>query len=98
MKMNEEIDAMRTLGLDPTWCCCCRAVLALVITLPILGLIADVAGLVGGGLMAWIDLGIAGPRCSPIGCWRIPMSAMSSSAGKAPVFAVIIGIIGCRAG
>uniref|UniRef100_UPI002586A715 MlaE family ABC transporter permease n=1 Tax=Paracoccus sp. TaxID=267 RepID=UPI002586A715 len=46
MKMNEEIDAMRTLGLDPDMVLILPRVLALVITLPILGLVANISGLV----------------------------------------------------
>lgn len=98
MKMNEEIDAMRTLGLDPDMVLILPRVLALIITLPILGLIANVAGLVGGALMSWIELGI-----SP-SMFRYRLIAETSvdhvivGLSKAPVFAVIIGIIGCHAG
>jgi phospholipid/cholesterol/gamma-HCH transport system permease protein len=59
MKMREEIDAMRVLGLDPIDLLVLPRVLALVILLPVLGFIANIAGLVGGGLMAWIELGIS---------------------------------------
>ena len=45
MKLREEIDAMRTLGLDPIEVLFLPRVLALLITLPLLGLVADVAGL-----------------------------------------------------
>ncbi|MFC3570486.1 ABC transporter permease [Paracoccus sp. TOH] len=98
MKMNEEIDAMRTLGLDPDMVLLLPRVLALIITLPILGLIANVAGLVGGALMSWIELGI-----SP-SMFRYRLIAETSvdhvivGLSKAPVFAVIIGIVGCHAG
>lgn len=98
MKMNEEIDAMRTLGLDPDMVLILPRVLALVITLPILGLIANLAGLVGGALMSWIELGI-----SP-SMFRYRLLADTSvdhvivGLSKAPVFALIIGVIGCHAG
>ncbi|WP_051071013.1 ABC transporter permease [Paracoccus sp. N5] len=98
MKMNEEIDAMRTLGLDPDMVLVLPRVLALVITLPILGLIANVAGLVGGAIMSWVELGI-----SP-SMFRYRLIAETSvdhvivGLSKAPVFAIIIGIIGCHAG
>ncbi|MBC7143528.1 MAG: ABC transporter permease, partial [Rhodobacteraceae bacterium] len=59
MKMREEIDAMRTLGLDPIEVLVLPRVLALLVMLPILGLVADVAGLVGGALMSWAELGIS---------------------------------------
>ena len=59
MKMREEIDAMRTLGLDPIQILVVPRVLALVITLPLLGVIADFAGLIGGATMAWLELGVS---------------------------------------
>ena len=59
MKMREEIDAMRTLGLDPIEVLVVPRVLALVMMLPLLGFVANMAGLVGGALMAWIELGIS---------------------------------------
>lgn len=98
MKMREEIDAMRTLGLNPDMVLILPRVLALIITLPILGLIADLAGLFGGALMSWIELGI-----SP-SMFRYRLLADTSvnhvivGLVKAPVFAVVIGIIGCHAG
>ena len=98
MKMREEVDAMRTLGLDPVEVLILPRVLALVIMLPILGFIADLAGLFGGGLMAWIDLGI-----SP-GQFRMQLLADTDVShaliglSKAPVFAAIIGIVGCHQG
>ena len=98
MKMNEEIDAMRTLGLDPDMVLLLPRVLALVITLPILGLIADVSGLLGGGLMAWIDLGISPSMFTYRLLSDTDVSHVFVGLSKAPIFAVIIGIIGCRAG
>ena len=98
MKMREEIDAMRTLGIDPAAALIVPRVLALLLMLPILGLIANIAGLVGGALMSWLELGI-----SP-GMFRIRLvesvdvSHLIVGMVKAPVFALIIGIIGCHAG
>jgi phospholipid/cholesterol/gamma-HCH transport system permease protein len=98
MKMREEIDAMRTLGIDPGHVLVVPRVLALVLMLPLLGLIADLAGLFGGALMSWIELGI-----SP--AMFLTRLAEGANAGhafvglvKAPVFAVLIGVIGCQAG
>ncbi len=98
MKMNEEIDAMRTLGLDPDMVLLLPRVLALIITLPILGLISDVAGLVGGGLMSWIDLGISPAMFTYRLLADTDVSHVFVGLVKAPVFAVIIGVIGCHAG
>lgn len=98
MKMREEIDAMRTLGLDPVEVQVIPRVLALVCVLPILGFIADMAGLIGGALMSWIELGV-----SP-GVFRarlvdsVDVRHFWIGLIKAPFFAVIIGIIGCYEG
>ena len=98
MKMREEIDAMRTLGIDPAMALVVPRVLALVITLPILGLIANLSGLIGGGLLSWIELGISPAMFAT----RLVADTDTSHAfvglSKAPVFAVLIGIIGCQAG
>ncbi|MFQ6774883.1 MlaE family lipid ABC transporter permease subunit [Cereibacter sphaeroides] len=98
MKMREEIDAMRVLGLDPIDRLVLPRLIALVILLPALGFIASLAGLVGGGLMAWIDLGI-----TP-GMFRTQLLADTDVSHaiiglvKAPFFAVIIAVIGCHQG
>jgi phospholipid/cholesterol/gamma-HCH transport system permease protein len=98
MKMREEIDAMRTLGIDPAMALVVPRVLALVITLPILGLIANIAGLVGGGLLSWIELGISPAMFATRLVDGTDVSHAFVGLSKAPVFAILIGIIGCQAG
>lgn len=98
MKMREELDAMRTLAIDPGQALIVPRILALLISLPILGLLADISGLIGGALMAWAELGI-----SP-GMFQTRLLEGTDSRHiwvglvKAPVFAMIIGVIGCWAG
>ncbi len=98
MKMREEIDAMRTLGLDPAMTLFVPRILALVLMLPILGLVADLMGLFGGGLMAWIDLGISPAMFTTRLVEGTDVSHVFVGMIKAPFFAVIIGIVGCHAG
>lgn len=98
MKMREEVDAMRTLGLDPVEVLILPRVLALVIMLPILGFVADLAGLFGGGLMAWIDLGISPGQFRTQLLADTDVSHALIGLAKAPVFALIIGIVGCHQG
>ncbi len=98
MKMREEIDAMRTLGLDPAMVLFVPRILALLLMLPILGLIADVMGLVGGALMAWIDLGISPAMFRTRLVEAADAGQVLVGLVKAPVFALIIGIVGCHAG
>ncbi len=98
MKMREEIDAMRTLGLDPVAILVVPRVLALMLMLPALGFIADLSGLLGGALMAWIDLGVSpavfqSRLLSNTDIWHFAVGMI-----KAPFFALIIGIIGCHQG
>ena len=98
MKMREEIDAMRTLGLDPDLVLLVPRVLALIITLPLLGLVADVAGLVGGAIMAWIELGVSPAMFQTRLIADTDVNHVIVGLSKAPVFALIIGIIGVQAG
>ncbi len=98
MKMREEIDAMRTLGLDPIAVLVVPRVIALIIMLPVLGLIANLAGLVGGAMMSWIELGVSpgvfqSRLTSNTDVWHLGVGMI-----KAPFFAVIIGIVGCFEG
>ncbi len=98
MKMREEVDAMQTLGLDSTEVLIVPRVLALILMLPVLGLIANFAGLIGGALMAWIQLDISpqvffGRMQDSIGIWHYLVGMI-----KAPFFAAIIGIVGCYKG
>jgi phospholipid/cholesterol/gamma-HCH transport system permease protein len=98
MKLREEIDAMRTLSLDPIETLVLPRVLALVIMLPLLGFLANVSGLVGGALMAWAELGIspalfASRLTEASDPWNFLVGMI-----KAPFFAVIIGVVGCYEG
>lgn len=97
MKMREEIDAMRTLGLDPATVLFLPRILALLITLPILGLVSNLAGLLGGALMSWIELGIS-PSMFRNRLLGTDLAHVLVGMVKAPVFALIIGVVGCHAG
>ncbi|WP_417525310.1 MlaE family lipid ABC transporter permease subunit [Marinovum sp.] len=98
MKMREEIDAMRTLGLDPAMNLFVPRILALLVMLPILGLIANLSGLFGGALMAWIDLGISPDLFRTRLLEGTDINHVIVGMVKAPAFALIIGVVGCHAG
>ncbi len=98
MKMREEIDAMRSLGLDPATILFVPRILALFLMLPILGLVANVMGLLGGGLMAWVELGISPAMFMTRLVEGTDVSHVVVGMVKAPVFALIIGVVGCHAG
>ncbi|MDO9638034.1 MAG: MlaE family lipid ABC transporter permease subunit [Pseudotabrizicola sp.] len=98
MKMREEIDAMRTLGIDPAAALIVPRVLALLLMLPILGMIANAAGLLGGGLMSWVELGISPALFVSRLIENTGVSHLMVGMIKAPFFAIVIGIVGCHAG
>ena len=98
MKMREEIDAMRTLGLDPGEVLVVPRVIALVLMLPVLGVIANFAGLIGGGLMSWIELGVSPGVFQARLLSNTDVQHFFVGLFKAPFFALIISIVGCFEG
>lgn len=97
MKMREEVDALRILGLDPIEVLVLPRVIALLLMLPALGVIADLAGLLGGALMAWVELGIS-PGMYRTRLLGVDVGHFVVGMVKAPFFAVIIAVIGCFQG
>lgn len=97
MKMRQEIDALRTLGLDPDMVLILPRVLALVLMLPILGLVSALTGLLGGAIMSWVELGIS-PAVFLSRLDELSIGHAIVGLSKAPVFALIIGVIGCHSG
>lgn len=98
MKLREEIDAMRTLGLDPMDVLVLPRVIALLIMMPILGFIAAMMGLLGGGLVVWSELGMSPAMYitrlhESVGFWDGAVAFI-----KAPVFGLAIAMVGCFEG
>ena len=98
MRVNEEIDAMQTLGLNVAEVLVLPRVLGLVISLPLLTFYADFMAMLGGAVMCYFDLGITFPLF--IRQFESAVSAPTLWVGliKAPVFAFIIGLVGCFEG
>jgi phospholipid/cholesterol/gamma-HCH transport system permease protein len=98
MKMREEIDALRTMGLDPIEVLALPRVLALIIALPALAFLGSMAALYGAGLTAWLYGGM-----SPdifIARLKDAISVTHFKVGmiKAPFMALVIGIVACMEG
>ena len=91
-------EELRTIGLDPMQVLVVPRLIALMIVLPLLGFVADVMGLIGGGVMAMIELGISPSQYID----RLSQSFAPWSLGtgllKAPVFAAIIALTSCYMG
>ena len=98
MKMREEIDALRTMGLDPVHVLILPRVAALVVALPLLTLLGSLAALYGGGLVAWLYGGMS-PEIF-VARLREAISVTHFKVGmiKAPFMALVIGIIACSEG
>jgi phospholipid/cholesterol/gamma-HCH transport system permease protein len=98
MKISEEIDALRTIGIVPQELLVQPKIIALVIALPLLTVYADVAGVLGGMLMANsmldISYGVFLDRLEE----ALSLSSFLTGVIKAPVFAVIIALVGCFQG
>lgn len=98
MVSREEVDAIRTLGLDPVDLLVIPRVLALLVMLPLLTFIAMIAGLLGGLSVGAFELGI--PPQAYLARMQETMELRHFLVGmsKAPIFALIIGLIGCLEG
>jgi len=98
MKLNEEIDAMRTIGVSPMEALVIPRVLATVLLMPLLGFYAAVIAIVGGGLFCWYSLDI--PPVTFVQRVRevVPLTDLWQTLIKAPVFGMIIATAGCFQG
>jgi phospholipid/cholesterol/gamma-HCH transport system permease protein len=98
MKMREEIDALRTMGFDPIEVLILPRLLALIIALPILAFLGDIAALVGGGLVASAYGGIDTEAFMLRLRDAISIDHFTVGLIKAPVMAAVIGIVACVEG
>jgi phospholipid/cholesterol/gamma-HCH transport system permease protein len=98
MKSREEVDAIRTLGLDPVEVLVLPRVLALLIAMPLLSVLAMLAGIVGGAMVCALSLDISPTlfiaRLQDLHATQHFWVGMS----KAPLFAFLIAAIGCLEG
>ncbi len=98
MQNREEIDAIRTLGLDPIELLVIPRLFALLIMMPLLGFVGMCAGILGGAVVGWLALGI------PLDLYwsrlneTIELRHFIVGISKAPIFATLIALIGCLEG
>ena len=98
MAVTEEIDALRTLGISPQELLVLPKIIALVITLPLLTVFADVLGVFGGMVMARAQLDVGFADFLDRFVKAVSATSYLTGIGKAPVFAAIIATIGCYQG
>lgn len=98
MRMREEIDALRVMGLDPTNVLVLPRVLALIIVLPLLSFLASLATLLGAMLTLWFYVDITPVAFIERLRYAIDFSSLFSGLYKAPFMGLIIGLIACAEG
>ena len=98
MKANEEIDAIRTLGLSPMELLVLPRVFALLIALPILTFIAMLSGILGGAVVCALSLDISPTMYLAMLQENIALKHFVVGMAKAPMFAFLIAVIGCLEG
>jgi phospholipid/cholesterol/gamma-HCH transport system permease protein len=98
MKMREEIDALRTMGLDPVDVLMLPRVLALVCALPILTFVGDLSALYGGGLVAWFYGGMSPEIYLARLQQAVSIDHFMVGMIKAPFMALVIGVVACSQG
>lgn len=98
MRLREETDALETLGMDPYEMLVLPRVLALIFTLPLLTFLADIVGLAGGGLLSLALLDISVTQYINRLSEAVTVGTFFVGIIKAPVFALLIAIVGCRQG
>jgi phospholipid/cholesterol/gamma-HCH transport system permease protein len=98
MKVTEEIDALRSIGISPMGMLVLPKLFALFIALPLLTVYADIMGILGGMVMASVQLDIAFTTYLDRLEEALTLDSYLVGIGKAPVFALIIATLGCYQG
>jgi phospholipid/cholesterol/gamma-HCH transport system permease protein len=98
MRVNEEIDAMQTMGLNTVDTLVLPRIVGLVIALPLLTFYADIMGLIGGAVMCYFQLNITIPVFLRQLNEAVNVNTLMVGLIKAPVFAFVIALVGCYEG
>ncbi|MFP5507040.1 MAG: MlaE family lipid ABC transporter permease subunit [Gammaproteobacteria bacterium] len=98
MKVTEEISALRTIGIEPMDLLVIPKVLALCVALPLLAVFADLMGILGGMILAKLQMGLGFTPFLDRLNEAVSLQSFVIGISKAPVFALIIAMIGCFQG
>jgi phospholipid/cholesterol/gamma-HCH transport system permease protein len=98
MKVTEEVDALRTIGVGTQDQLVLPKMLALVIVMPLLTVYTDITGVLGGMVMANAKLGVGFDVFIDRLDEAVQMSSYWTGLAKAPVFALIVALVGCHRG
>ncbi len=98
MKVTEEVDALRTIGIGPIDLLVLPKLFALVLALPLLTVYTDAMGILGGMVMARAQLGVSFTTFVDRLEDSVSLTSCLIGVGKAPVFAAVIALVGCYQG
>jgi phospholipid/cholesterol/gamma-HCH transport system permease protein len=98
MKAREELDALNVMGMDPLQLLVVPRLIGLVVTLPILTFYSDLVGLLGGAVIAQLQLDISPVQYLERVRHAIDASDVAVGLIKAPIFGFLIATIGCMHG
>jgi phospholipid/cholesterol/gamma-HCH transport system permease protein len=98
MRLNEEIDALHSMGVDPFEVLVLPRLIGLLIALPLLTIVADAMGLAGGALLSSLLLDISLTQFIPRLQDALAPTTFWAGLIKAPVFAILIAMVGTYRG
>jgi len=98
MKMNQEIDAMEVMNIDPYEALVLPRTAAMVLMTPLVTFLGVMAGLIGGALVIWTVLGLGPQFFVSRMADNVPFQHFWVGLVKTPVFAAVIALVGCRRG
>jgi phospholipid/cholesterol/gamma-HCH transport system permease protein len=98
MKLAEEVDAMRTIGVSPMEALVLPRVLATTLVMPLLAFYASIMAIIGGAVLSWTQLEVPPQTFIQIIRESTPMTDVLICLIKAPVFGLLISVCGCFQG
>lgn len=98
MKMRQEIDAMRVIGISPMDALVVPRVLAMLVMTPILSFAATMSGIFGGMIVSWAALGVSPNMFIARVAEVVPPDNFWVGFAKAPAFAIVLAVIACKQG
>jgi phospholipid/cholesterol/gamma-HCH transport system permease protein len=98
MKLAEEVDAMRTIGVSPMEALILPRVISTIFLMPLLGFYSSIVAIIGGGIFCWIDLEL--PPITFVARLQevVPLTDLWVGVLKGPVFGLIVAMSGCYQG
>jgi phospholipid/cholesterol/gamma-HCH transport system permease protein len=98
MKVNQEVDAMKTLGMDPMEVLVLPRLLAMMVALPLLSFYSNVMAIMGGGIICVTQLDLSGPQFLEQLRQAVNLTQLAVGLVKAPIFAFLTAMVGCYEG